>query len=69
MLNRILGNLEWVIGGITALLGLFFVRKSGRDAERNKQRKATDKRAERIEDAIDDTGSDHWRQRLQRRDK
>ncbi len=69
MLSFLLGNLEWIAGGIATLVGALFIRKSGRDAERLKNQKAKDKREEKIEDAIDDNGSAHWRERLQRRDK
>jgi gas vesicle protein len=67
--SLISGNLEWVIGVIGALLGLFFARKSGRDAERRKNQKAKEKRTERIEDAIYDDDSAHWRDRLRDRNK
>lgn len=62
--SLITSNLEWIIGGIGALLGIFFVRKSGKAAERADHLEKKADREERGRDAVakekaETTGSDN----------
>lgn len=61
MLDLIFGNLNLILGGLGAAaiaIIAFFARKSGADAEKEKQRKADQKAAETVTTVRNDVKSD-----------
>lgn len=60
-LDFVLSNLNWIFGGLSAIAVAFiafFARKSGADAEKEKQRKADQKAAETVTTVRNDVKSD-----------
>jgi len=61
MLDLIFGNMNLILGGLGAAaiaIIAFFARKSGSDAEKEKQRKADQKAAETVTTVRNDVKSD-----------
>lgn len=61
MLDLFLSNLNWIFGALGAVAVAFiafFARKSGSDAEKEKQRKADQKAAETVTTVRNDVKSD-----------